>query len=193
MSSVCRTLLLVDLERFRTIKAQIAQADNWIESVMKQSALCQRITAIPGVGAMLATTMVTAVGDAKAFKNDRHLAAWVGPVPRPNLSGGKSRLLGSIKLADAYLRSLLIHRSRSVRIRIACQQDPWPALLEPVLHVGRALRQNCGEGRSARISSRLRAGTDCPQASRIHVCRPLNHLDRGLQKASGPYMHGMSA
>lgn len=67
--------VLVTLERFRAIEAQIAQADGWIESIMKQSALCQRIAAIPGVGAMTATAMVAAVGDAKAFNNGRHLAA----------------------------------------------------------------------------------------------------------------------
>lgn len=97
LTSFCRTLLLVALERFRTIEAQIAQANSWIESIMKQSALCQSIAAIPGVGAMTATAMVAAVGDAKAFKNGRHLAACIRLVPRQNSSGGKSRLLGISK------------------------------------------------------------------------------------------------
>ena len=85
--------------------------------------LCQRIAAIPGVGAMTATAMVAAVGDAKAFKNGRHLAAWIGLVPRQNSSGGKSRLLGISKRGDAYLRTLLIHGARSVLIRVACKHD----------------------------------------------------------------------
>ena len=123
LTRLCRTLLLVVLERFRSIEAQVAHADGWIESIMKQSVLCQRIAAIPGVGAMTATAMVAAVGDAKAFKNGRHLAAWIGLVPRQNSSGGKSRLLGISKRGDANLRTLLIHGARSVLIRVACKHD----------------------------------------------------------------------
>ena len=37
LTRLCRTLLLVVLERFRSIEAQVAQADGWIESIMKQS------------------------------------------------------------------------------------------------------------------------------------------------------------
>jgi hypothetical protein len=40
LTSLCRTLLLMALERFRAIEAQIGQAEGWIESIMKQSALC---------------------------------------------------------------------------------------------------------------------------------------------------------
>jgi transposase len=39
----------------------------------------QKITAIDGVGPITATAFVAAVGDAKEFKNGRHLAAWTIP------------------------------------------------------------------------------------------------------------------
>jgi len=133
LTSFCRTLLLVALERFRAIEAQIAQADDWIESIMKQSSLCQRIAAIPVIGAMTATAMVAAVGDAKAFKSGRHLAAWIGLVPRQNSSGGKSRLLGISKRGDTYLRTLLIHGARSVLIRVACKQDARSVWLQELI------------------------------------------------------------
>ena len=133
LTSFCQTLLLMALERFRVIEAQIVQAEGWIESLMKQSALCQKIAAIPGVGAMTATAMVAAVGDAKAFKNGRHLAAWIGLVPRQNSSGGKSRLLGISKRGDAYLRTLLIHGARSVLIRVACKQDARSVWLQELI------------------------------------------------------------
>jgi len=67
LTSRCLTLLRMALDGFRTIEAQIAQTEEWLEAVMEQCALCQKIVAIPGVGVMTATAMVAAVGDAKAF------------------------------------------------------------------------------------------------------------------------------
>ncbi len=55
-----------------------------------------------------------AVGDATYFKSGRHLAAWLGLVPRQHSTGGKSVLLGISKRGDKYLRTLLIHGARSV-------------------------------------------------------------------------------
>jgi transposase len=43
---------------------------------------CQRIARIKGVGPKTATAMVAAIGDGADFKNGRHLAAWLGLVPR---------------------------------------------------------------------------------------------------------------
>jgi transposase len=63
---------------------------------------------IPGVGPLLASALVATVGDPKAFKNGRSLAAWIGLVPRQNSSGGKERLGGITKQGDRYLRQLLV-------------------------------------------------------------------------------------
>lgn len=81
---------------------------------MKRSALCKKISAIDGIGPITATAMVAAVGEAREFKNGRHLSAWLGLVPRQCSSGGKSRLKGISKRGDTYLRTLLIHGARSV-------------------------------------------------------------------------------
>ena len=133
LTSRCQTLLRMALDGFRAIEAQIAQTEDWLEAVMKQSALCQKIAAIPGVGTMTATAMVAAVGDAKAFKNGRHLAAWIGLVPQQHSSGGKSRLLGISKRGDAYLRTLLIHGARSVLIRVAYRKDARSVWLQELI------------------------------------------------------------
>jgi transposase len=160
LTSLCRTLLLMALERFGAIEAQIGQAGGWIESIMKQSALCQKIAALPGVGAMTATAMVAAVGDVR-FKNGRHLAAWIGLVPRQNSSGGKSRLLGISKRGDAYLRTLLIHGARSVLIRVACKQDArsvW--LLELLARRGYNRATVALANKNARIIQSVLSGED---------------------------------
>ena len=85
-----------------------------IKVVAAKSELCRRLLKIPGFGELNATALVAAVGDAKEFKNGRHLAAWLGLVPRQHSSGGKDRLLGISKRGNTYLRTMLIHGGRSV-------------------------------------------------------------------------------
>ena len=53
----------------------------------------------------------------------RHLAAWLGLVPRQCSSGGKSRLLGISKRGDRYVRTLLIHGARAVVVRAGAKPD----------------------------------------------------------------------
>ena len=69
---------------------------------------------MPGIGPVIATAMVAAVGDARAFTRGRHLAAWLGLVPRQHSSGGKERLLGISKRGDGYLRRQLMHGARAL-------------------------------------------------------------------------------
>jgi len=66
------------------------------------------------LGALTATAMVAAVGDARQFANGRSMAANLGLTPREHSSGGKQRLLGISKRGDTYLRTLLIHGARTV-------------------------------------------------------------------------------
>ena len=63
---------------------------------------------------MIATALAAAVGDAKTFTSGRHLAAWLGLVPRQHSSGGKERLLGISKRGDGYLRRQLVHGARAL-------------------------------------------------------------------------------
>ncbi len=114
MTRTCQAILTELLEQMRVLEEQIARTNKLIAAFMKSSALCQKIAAIDGVGPITATAMVAAVGEAKEFKNGRHLSAWLGLVPRQYSSGGKSRLQGISKRGDTYLRTLLIHGARTV-------------------------------------------------------------------------------
>ncbi len=73
----------------------------------------RRLLTIPGIGALNATALVAAVGDAGTFARGRDLAAWLGLVPRQATTGGKPRLLGITKRGSRYLRKLLIQGARS--------------------------------------------------------------------------------
>jgi transposase len=100
-------------EQLVALDERIVRADGMVHRVFTQSAACQKLAQIEGVGPVVATALVAAVGNAKEFANGRHLAAWLGLVPRQHSTGGKERLLGISKRGDRYLRTLLIHGARA--------------------------------------------------------------------------------
>ena len=54
------------------------------------------------------------IGDIGRFRSGRHLAAYLGLVPKQHASGGKERLGTISKRGDTYLRTLLAHGARAV-------------------------------------------------------------------------------
>jgi transposase len=100
--------LMCDLDR------RVKVLDKKIDAVFKADPACQRIASIKGVGPKTATAMVAAVGDGAEFKNGRHLAAWLGLVPRQHSSGDKRVMMGISKRGSQHLRSLLVHGARAV-------------------------------------------------------------------------------
>src|SRR5947208_12375597 len=57
---------------------------------------------IPGVGPLVATAVVSAIGNGTAFHKGRQFAAWLGLVPRQWSTGGKPKLLGISKRGNPY-------------------------------------------------------------------------------------------
>ena len=93
-----------------------------IKAISQQHEACRLLLTIPGIGPLVATAMLAAIGDVSVFKNGREMSAWLGLVPRQHSTGGKDRLLGISKRGDVYLRMLLIHGARSA-LRIAGKKD----------------------------------------------------------------------
>ncbi len=77
------------------------------------------------MGPKTATAVIAAIGDGTEFKNGRHLAAWVGLVPRQHSSGQRTVLLGISKRGSQHLRSLLVHGARSVVRTAAGKTNPF--------------------------------------------------------------------
>jgi transposase len=100
----------------------VAELDYEINMIAQSDPMATRLQQLRGVGPMVATALVAAVGNAECFANGRQMAASLGLTPKQHSSGGKDRLLGISKRGDAQLRSLLIHGARSV-IRTARLKD----------------------------------------------------------------------
>jgi transposase len=107
-------LLLAELrEEWRELDGRVEALTQEIETAAKADPACRRLQTIPGVGPMIASALVAAIGDGSAFKRGRDLAAWLGIVPHHSSTGGKTRLLGISKRGNSYLRRL-IHGARAV-------------------------------------------------------------------------------
>ncbi len=106
VSSLYAFMLQID-ERIRVF-------DRKIDAIFKSSEVCQRIAKIRGIGPKTATAMVAAIGDGSDFKNGRHLAAWLGLVPRQHSSGDRRVMMGISKRGSQHLRTLLVHGARAV-------------------------------------------------------------------------------
>ena len=93
--------------QWRAVDQPIAALDEQILALARQDATSQRLMAMPGVGPLLATALVAAVGSSAAgFRSGRSLAAWLGLVPRQHSTGGKAKLLGVARHGNRYLRRL---------------------------------------------------------------------------------------
>ena len=117
---------------FKELSRQMHELEQQIKAWHRENTASRRLEAIPGIGPLSASALAASIGDARAFKNGRQFAAWLGLVPRQHSSGGKERLLGISKRGDTYLRTLLIHGARSVLIRLhrhADQAEGWLARL----------------------------------------------------------------
>jgi len=102
---------------------KIKKYEESLKMIFQTNKNCQKIAKIEGIGLMTATAIVADIGDAKVFKNGRHLAAFLGLVPRQHSSGNKERILGISKRGDTYIRMLLIHGARSAMLRVANKTD----------------------------------------------------------------------
>ena len=112
---------------------QLSRTEPLVRRVFTQSAASQKLAQGEGIGPVIATALVAAVGNAKKFINGRHLAAWLGLVPRQCSSGGKERLVGIRKRGDRYLRTLVIHGARATVPRARRKTDArsrWIVSLE---------------------------------------------------------------
>lgn len=113
LPEVARTALLSLIEQLRAAEAQIAAIEDELSAWCRTSETSRRLVTIPGVGLITATALVATIGDARQFRSGRHMAAWMGLVPRQHSSGGKEKLGGISKRGDGYLRRLLVHGARA--------------------------------------------------------------------------------
>jgi transposase len=88
-----------------------------IEMISKREANCQRLMSVPGIGPIISTAMVAAIGTGEAFDRGRDFGAWLGLVPRQFSTGGKTTLGRISKRGSRYLRTLFVQAAHIILMR----------------------------------------------------------------------------
>jgi hypothetical protein len=132
---------------------------------------------VPGIGPIISSAMVAAIGTGDAFTKGRDFAAWPGLVPK-QISTGDRTILGKIsKRGNRYLRVLFV-------------QAAWVVLIKPNSSQRHGLKRGSRRPRSGCIttSSPSRSPTSSPallgasllmvELSRRVRFRPRDHSTR---------------
>jgi len=67
-------------QEWKQLEIEIAAASDEIERIASEDPACQRLRKIPGVGPLVSTATVAAIGNGAAFRKRREFAAWLGLV-----------------------------------------------------------------------------------------------------------------
>ena len=130
LTAQIRNLIDMLWDEWKVVEQQIEQLIVELERISAAVAGCTRIRQIPGIGPVVATAIVAAIGNGAAFRKGRDFAAWLGIVPRQHSTGGKAKLLGISKRGNVYLRKILIHGARAAVLRIKRDRAPIGAWLD---------------------------------------------------------------
>jgi transposase len=103
-----------------------------IEELAKRDAGCERLMSIPGIGPIISSAMVAAIGTGDSFSKGRDFAAWLGLVPRQTeleallavqiaatgFASLKFLQLGQRHLEDAYIEVYGGYGTRLLRLQL---------------------------------------------------------------------------
>ena len=98
---------------WRRLDERVQGLSSEIQAIARQDAGCERLLSVPGIGPIISSAMVAAIGAGDAFSKGRDFAAWLGLVPR-QMSTGDRTILGKIsKRGNRYLRVLFVQAAWS--------------------------------------------------------------------------------
>ena len=102
---------------WRRLDERIEGLSGEIDALARQDAGCERLMSVPGIGPIISSAMVAAIGAGDAFEKGRDFAAWLGLVPK-QISTGDRTILGKIsKRGNRYLRVLFVQAAWVVLIK----------------------------------------------------------------------------
>jgi transposase len=105
---------------WRYLDGRIDALSNEIATLSDQDNGAKRLKTIPGIGPIISTATVAAIGNGDVFSKGRDFGAWLGLVPRQMSTGGRT-VLGSIsKRGNRYLRMLFVQAAHSVLLHPQC-------------------------------------------------------------------------
>jgi len=123
---------------WRRLDERIDAVSLEIEMLANQDAGCERLMTVPGIGPIISSATVAAIGTGDVFCKGRDFGAWLGLVPK-QISTGDRTILGKIsKRGNKYLRTLFVQAARVVLLRPTSWErhglKPWIEAAAKRLH-----------------------------------------------------------
>jgi transposase len=116
------------VQDWRRLDERIAAVSAEIEALAQQDEGCQRVMTVPGVGPIISSAVVAAIGNGAGFTQGRDFSAWLGLIPKQESTGDRT-ILGKIsKRGNKYLRTLFVQAAHVVLARRpnAAMRSLWP-------------------------------------------------------------------
>lgn len=115
VSDSLRYLVATLLEEIEQRRTRLRQIQHQLKGASKQSAICQLLASVPGIGLMTSTALDAEHGNGVArFSDCRQFAASIGLNPGEHSSGEKCRPGPITKRGNHYLRRLLVQGAQNV-------------------------------------------------------------------------------
>lgn len=123
---------------WRRLDERIARLSGEIEHMARSDEHCTRVMSVPGIGPIISSAMVAAIGTGDMFTKGRDFAAWLGLVPK-QMSTGDRTILGKIsKRGNRYLRVLFVQAAWVVLVKPKSWErhglKPWIEAARKRLH-----------------------------------------------------------
>ena len=123
---------------WRRLDGRIEGLSEEIEGLACNDCGCERLMSVPGIGPIISSAVVAAIGAGDVFSKGRDFAAWLGLVPR-QISTGDRTILGKIsKRGNRYLRVLFVQAAWVVLIKPKSWErhglKPWIEAAKKRLH-----------------------------------------------------------
>jgi len=147
--------LIADLVAdWRRLDERIATVSSDIEALAERDDSCQRLMTVPGIGPVISSAVVAAIGNGAGFKQGRDFGAWLGLVPRQESTGDRV-VLGKIsKRGNKYLRTLFVQAAHVVLVRRpgTARRGLWPWIVRAAKRLHRNMLVIALANKLARIA-----------------------------------------
>src|SRR6266849_4052712 len=98
-------------ERIEGLSSEIA-------TLAHQDTACARLMTVPGIGPIISSAMVAAIGTGDVFSKGRDFGAWLGLVPKQISTGDRTILGKTSRRGNRYLRVLFVQAAWVVLVKV---------------------------------------------------------------------------
>ena len=114
LPALTRDLFAMHGTEYAQLQAELKIIESRLLAWHRANADSRRLAQIPGVGPIVAATLVMKAPDPHLFPSGRHFAAWIGLTPKDHSTAGKTRLGTITRAGDERLRSVLVAGATAV-------------------------------------------------------------------------------